>query len=437
MAKQLRYEERNAIETDLNKGVCIQRIAARLSRDRKTISEEIRRNGQWVEEKCYGRKLTRCEHHWKKECTESNLCHETLCNHKKLRNRCWSCSQCEVVCPKFKPAECEQLRRSPYCCNGCKDRPSCNISKFLYLAGNANVMAAERKSLARKGCSYSHAQLRHMSRLLQEGSKKGQSFHHIYVSNRDDFFCSERNLYLLKDSGILDVKNLDMPATVQRKLHKKRHREEHKVDKYCREGRSYEDYQAYLAHNIGIMPVQMDVVEGIKDDLKCFLSLSWPHLQLSLYFLMKRQTALCVEATMTYLYERLGMELFAMMFPLILTDNGSEFSNPTALESLSTRIFYCDPRASHQKANVENQNGQLRRIIPKGYSMENLDFEDSFLINANLNSYVRLSVNDKTPFQMLKTLYPPKVIEALQLYEVAPNNVVLKPSLLKGKLERK
>lgn len=39
MAKQLRYEERNAIETDLNKGVCIQRIAARLSRDRKTISE--------------------------------------------------------------------------------------------------------------------------------------------------------------------------------------------------------------------------------------------------------------------------------------------------------------------------------------------------------------------------------------------------------------
>jgi IS30 family transposase len=161
-----------------------------------------------------------------------------------------------------------------------------------------------------------------------------------------------------------------------------------------------------MADNLGVMPIQMDVVEGLKDDLKCFLSLSWPHLQLSLYFLMNRQTARCVEETMTYLYRRLGTQLFEMLFPLILTDNGSEFSNPTALENLDTRVFHCDPGASHQKGNVESQNGLFRRIVPKGYSMENLSFKDSFLINAHLNSYVRLSVNNKTAFKCSKVFTP-------------------------------
>ena len=32
------------------------------------------------------------------------------------------------------------------------------------------------------------------------------------------------------------------------------------------------------------------------------------------------------------LYETLGKELFTTLFPVILTDNGSEFSNPKAIE---------------------------------------------------------------------------------------------------------
>ena len=110
-----------------------------------------------------------------------------------------------------------------------------------------------------------------MSKLLHDGSMKGQSFHHIYISNCNDFFCSQRNLYLLKDRGLLNVKNLDMPATVQRKVRKKRQRQETKVDKHCRTGRSYKDYQTFMNDYPGVMAVQMDGVEGLREDLKCFL----------------------------------------------------------------------------------------------------------------------------------------------------------------------
>lgn len=37
---------------------------------------------------------------------------------------------------------------------------------------------------------------------------------------------------------------------------------------------------------------------------------------------------------------------------------------------------------------------------------------------------------------MLKRLYPKEVIEALHLYEVPPNDVVLLPHLLQDKVER-
>ncbi len=58
-----------------------------------------------------------------------------------------------------------------------------------------------------------------------------------------------------------------------------------------------------------------------------------------------------------------------------LGDNGSEFSNPSAIEldlqgNQRTRIFYCDPQAPYQKGAAENNHSLIRRIIPKGTSLD-------------------------------------------------------------------
>ena len=77
----------------------------------------------------------------------------------------------------------------------------------------------------------------------------------------------------------------------------------------------------------------------------------------------------------------LGLEVFRSVFPVLLTDNGTEFSNPGAIErsvdgdSVRTRVFYCDPYAAWQKPNLKNNHRNLRRILPKGESMDFLTQE--------------------------------------------------------------
>jgi IS30 family transposase len=65
------------------------------------------------------------------------------------------------------------------------------------------------------------------------------------------------------------------------------------------------------------------------------------------------------------------------------TDNGSEFSNPKGIEYgpdgkgfQRTRIYYCNPSAPYQKAEIEVGHEFIRRVLPKGKSFDELMQED-------------------------------------------------------------
>ena len=71
---------------------------------------------------------------------------------------------------------------------------------------------------------------------------------------------------------------------------------------------------------------------------------------------------------------RWGLKTFRKLFPVILTDNGSEFKYTLELEhtidsAKRTRIFYCDPQASWQKAHIEKNHEYIRYVILKGKSL--------------------------------------------------------------------
>jgi len=60
----------------------------------------------------------------------------------------------------------------------------------------------------------------------------------------------------------------------------------------------------------------------------------------------------------------LGTDTFTRVFPVILTDRGTEFGNPDALETDNasirrTNIYFCDPLASFQKAGIKKQMESL------------------------------------------------------------------------------
>ncbi len=109
---------------------------------------------------------------------------------------------------------------------------------------------------------------------------------------------------------------------------------------------------------------KMDSVPG-KVGGKVLLTMNFNHCAFMLAFLRDTNNSQSVIDIFNMLEERLTLEVFRTLFPVILTDNGSEFSNPGLLEEspisgkIRTRIFYCNPYSSWQKGHVENNHHNL------------------------------------------------------------------------------
>lgn len=142
----------------------------------------------------------------------------------------------------------------------------------------------------------------------------------------------------------------------------------HKIDKGCRIGRSYAEFLSFTEQS-GVSFVEMDSVIG-RVGGKVLLTMMFKSCDLMLAFIRDRNTSQSVIDIFNMLYEKLGQDSFKSLFPVIITDNGSEFSNPKALEcdyddNLRTRLYYCDPYSSFQKPNVELNHEFIRKISPK------------------------------------------------------------------------
>ena len=80
----------------------------------------------------------------------------------------------------------------------------------------------------------------------------------------------------------------------------------------------------------------MDTVHSSRESKKTLLTLFFTKEKLFLAFLMNRCTEGAVRLVFDRLEERMGTCEFASVFEYILTDRGSEFGDPTALETLET-----------------------------------------------------------------------------------------------------
>ena len=110
-----------------------------------------------------------------------------------------------------------------------------------------------------------------------------------------------------------------------------------------------------------------------------------------LIFLLKDGSQNSVIQVFDALTDLIGIAAFKRLFSVILTDNGVEFKNPDALEHtrsgiIRTHLFFCDPQASWQKPQVENNHRLIRRILPKGTSFNKLTTNDVNLVCCHINS---------------------------------------------------
>ena len=155
-------------------------------------------------------------------------------------------------------------------------------------------------------------------------------------------------------------------------------------------------------------------------------------------FLRDANTSKSVIDVFEGLYWNLGIMDFRKLFPVILTDNGSVFSNPKSIENgpdgkgfQRTKIYYCNPSAPYQKAEIEVGHEFIRKVLPEGKSFDELTQEDINKMMNHINSYRRNKLNGKSPYEAFCFYYGEDLAQKLVCREVAAKDINLTPRLLK------
>lgn len=425
----LTSNDRSMIQQCLTERKSFKHMARELGKDPTTISKEVRNHVQFKKTGCYGMTFNSCS--TRKSCPVKHLCGNLRCN-----RHCKFCATypCSKLCPDYQLEVCKKLSKPPYVCNGCETKNNCTLEKRLYTASAAQKEYEETRSEARQGLQITEEEALRLDDIVSPLLKNGQSLHHICTHHADEIMCHERTLYHYVDRGIFSARNMDMPRVI-RMGKRKGKKSSYKVDRTCRIGRTYNDYQEYLSKNPGLSIVEMDSVEGSKGG-KVLLTLHFVVPQLMLAFIREANTSQSVIDIFNTLYETLQPEVFNRLFQVVLGDNGSEFSNPSAIEvdhhgNSRTRVFYCDPSAPYQKGAIENNHTLLRRIIPKGTSLDAYTQEDINLMMNHVNSYTRQNLGDKAPYEVFATLFGEDTLKKMNAEYVMPDMITLRSSLLK------
>ena len=415
MKKHLSLSERFDIENGLSTRKSFKEISRSLGKDCTTISREIRNHYVVKNTGGIGRQFNNCI--YRSTCPNRGK----NCN---LNN-----------CTEFKEQKCNLLNKPPYVCNGCKLKNQCTLTKHFYDAAYANNEYFSNLSEVRSGVMIYQNEIDNLNSILTPLiCEQNQSIHQVIINNKNKIMFSDKTIYKYIDLGILNVRNIDLPRKV-RFRNRTKATTVYKIDKKCLENRTYEDFLNYIKEHPDTPIVEMDSVEGKKGG-KVLLTIHFVNCSFMLAFIREHNDAQSVIDIFNHLQDILGINKFKELFVVILTDNGSEFSNPKEIEfdiktgELRTQIFYCHPSSPFEKGACEVNHELLRRILPKGTSFDDLTQNDINLIMSHINSYKRKKLNNVSPLTMFSTIYGKETVDKLGIQEIEPNSVSLSKNIL-------
>lgn len=373
--KHLTYDDRLAIQAGLQQGLKVAQIAKNIGKDRSTVGREIKAHRRLVSTS----KGNNCIHH--RTCTRIPNCRLGCFRGKKQCQT--ACGRCQEGCPDYQEEFWQELNRI-----------NDTITPLL---------------------------------------KKGQSLPIICERHRDELPVSERTIYSYIDAGLLDARNIDLRRKLRRPERKKSG-PVLRVDRKCHIGRSYEEYEEYMHQNPDAMVSQMDSVVIHKGG-QTLLTILFTNCDLQLMFLRERNTAGSVTEIFCRLRKALGDEKFRILFQVIITDQGSEFSDPQKIEAdmetgeIQCRVFYCDPMNTNQKSNCERNHELIRYIIPKKHGKDEYTEEEIRKMMNHINSYPRKKWNGQAPIDLFVKIYGQETANLLGLEKIPSNSITLTPAL--------
>ena len=389
--RHLSLDDRIEIQSCLNCGNSFKAIAKRIGKDPTTISKEVKRN---------------------------ILVKPTSAVRKDKDGQ-----TIVAICPN--------LLKPPFVCNACrKKNTQCVFDKYFYYAKYAQTKYVEKLHSSREGIPLNKESFYEDDRVISEGIKKGQHLYHIIHSNR--LKVSERTVYRHLHKGYYSVGISDAPRIVKFKPRKKSRAEY--VPKGIKIGRSYADYLAFIAEHSDMTVTEMDTVIGTPGG-KIILTMILTDCSFMFGRLLPDKTSASVSNEIKKIRETMAENGFDFddIFPVILTDNGGEFSDVYTIESGKTKVFFCDPVHPCQKPHVEKNHTLFRDIVPKGSSFDDFSQDTVDLIFSHVNGVCRKQLKGKTPYEMMTFLYGERLANCLGIQKILPEEVIQSPKLLRKK----
>ena len=437
--KHLTLSDRIYIEQELLQKSSFTSIAKVLHKDPTTIAKEIKRYSKETPASlryiCNLCKLY-------KECEIRSK--DLKCPAYTSRYCSYYCKRCfrkKVIdiCPAFLPYTCDKINKPPYVCNYCTDQRQCPLDKRIYIASFAQKQYEKTLSQSRVGINMTPAELQELNDLISPLILKGQPLSHIFAVHADAIPVCRRTLYNYLDQRVFQARNIDLPRRVRYKKRKNQStpKKPKTLQQEYRNKRTYTDFERFMEAHPDLDVVEMDTFKGTRESGKCLLTLLFRSCSFMIIILLPNCTQKAVVDAINNLSSTLGIRTFKKYFPVLLTDNGSEFKNPWAIEKTEsgthrTYVFYCDPYISNQKARLEKNHEYIRYIIPKGRSMYKYTQQDISLMASHINSTARDSLNGATPFDLAALLLDKKIPILTGQFKVSPDDVMLKPALLES-----
>ena len=383
--KHLTLSDRNDIQLGLERGETFKAIGRLILKDPTTVSKEVKRNRQVRESTCHN-----------------------------------------LPCPL--------LDKATFVCNGCpKRRQNCGYKKILYLAKQAQKQYEQTLVEAREGTPLNSKTFWDMDKVISDGVKKGQHIYHILKTHNLD--VSSSTVYRHIRKGYLSIAPIDLARAV--KFKERRKSKLPSIPKEAKKGRSYEDFQNYLALNQLDSWLEMDTVLGRMGG-KVLLTFNLSFCNFIFARLLNNKTALEVTKHLYDIKNTLHQadKDFFQLFPVILTDNGGEFARVDDIEMDvrgESKLFFCDPNRSDQKGRIEKNHTLIRDILPKGTSFDNLTQEDINLVCSHVNSVKRAALNGKSAYELFAFTYGEEIPKLLGISKIPAEDVCQSSKLLQHK----
>ena len=348
--------------------------------------------------------------------------------------------KCPEVCMKYLAKTCPLITKPYEVCNFCERIRECKYERLIYHPEIAHDTSKARFKNGKTNIKLNETELREFDEYVSRPIINGQSPEAVksYSSNKDFPVCS-KTLRSYIDKGLLTAKNIDL----RRKLsltpsNNYKYQRSYSHDPLKKIDHLYDDYVQYMSKHPKIVTFQCDTVFGKRDDKKCILTIHADILHFQMYILLSNKTAARVNKAFIEIMQRLGKERFSKVFRVLLSDNGTEFDNLTDLEKdengeIICRVFYTRAYRSSDKAECERNHELFRYIRKKGKTLDTINEEDVSIINSNINSYPRKSLNWKTPIEVMREKFGNDIVKLLGIEEIKRKDVNLTARVLKQK----